>query len=220
MKIKLRFSLLGSVALLLLAAAPMQATTITLSSMSSDETPYQQLNATLDFQVAGSTLTLTVTNDTADPAAFNINELYFNATDDVTSLALVSAVKDGSSDVTAGWTLSTDESVAGFGTFDFGLTDGVGFDNANVVNPSGQVVFTLDIGGTGPFDMVDFVDRTSEPDGAFAAAKFVSCRGSECFEDDDSAFGKQNDPSFVLPEPGLSALVALALGGLVAIRRR
>ena len=54
------------------------ATIINLSDSSSDDTPFELLTATMDFEVVGNTLTLTVTNTTADPNAYKINELFFN----------------------------------------------------------------------------------------------------------------------------------------------
>ena len=59
-------------------AGPATASIITLSTHSSDATLPSVLNATLDFDVTGSLLTLTVTNTTVVPNTFNINELYFN----------------------------------------------------------------------------------------------------------------------------------------------
>ena len=42
--------------------------------------------ATVDFDVVGTILTVSVTNQTAAPASFNISEIYFNSSDDVTDL--------------------------------------------------------------------------------------------------------------------------------------
>ena len=62
------------------------ATPVTLSSVSSDETPASALDATFDFSVVGSTLTLVATNDTTASDEFNINQVYFNATSAVIGL--------------------------------------------------------------------------------------------------------------------------------------
>ena len=66
---------------LVLGVASAQATTITLSTHSSDETDPGVLDATLDFVITGaSELTLTVTNDTPD---YVINNVFFNGSTDV-----------------------------------------------------------------------------------------------------------------------------------------
>lgn len=207
----------------LLAASSAQATTILLSEQSSDSTPAGQLDASLEFQVAVSTLTLTVDNNTAAPASFQMNEVYFNALSNVTGLTLLSATHSVTGDVLAGWSLGTNAGADGFGTFDFALIDGVGFGDPNAVDSGESIVFTLSISGTAPFDMSDFVDLSTNPPGsiqAFAAAKFVSCRGAGCIVFDDSAFGSSTDPSFVIPEPSTVALLGLGLVGLTGRRRR
>jgi hypothetical protein len=90
----------------LLAPLPAAAgSIITLSSASSDETPAADLDATFDFSVVGSTLTLVVTNDTTDPDEFNINEIYFNASDtsSVTGLTFTSAMHSVEGNVMMDW---------------------------------------------------------------------------------------------------------------------
>jgi len=207
----------------LLAASSAQATTIILSELSSDTTSAGQLDATLDFQVAGTTLTLTVDNNTAAPATFQMNEVYFNALSNVTGLTLTSATHSVNGDVTAGWSVSTNVAADGFGVFDFGLIDGVGTGNPNAIDSGESIIFTLDISGTPTFDMNDFVDLSTNPPGsiqAFAAAKFTDCAGSGCLAALDSAFGSSSDPSFVIPEPSTVALLGLGLVSLTARRRR
>lgn len=60
---------------------------LTLSEQSSDSTPAADLDATLDFSVSGTDLFLTVTNTSALPNAFNINEIYWNAANNVSDLS-------------------------------------------------------------------------------------------------------------------------------------
>ena len=156
------------------------------------------LNATMEFSISGDTLTLTVTNNTADPDSFRMNELYFNAPDGVT------LTFDGS----PGWSMSTNVSAAGFGTFDFGLDGGQGQSQAQIF-AADVVAFTFTITGGAP-TMDDFVTFFSTiPPGntpAIVAAKFVGGPS------DASAYGA------AIPAPGVLALLGAA--GLVSGRRR
>jgi len=78
--------LLGAAGIFVLAFAPKaSATSITISSVSSDDTPASELSATFDFSVSGKTLTLNVTNNTGTVTDFNINQIYFNSSDGVTT---------------------------------------------------------------------------------------------------------------------------------------
>lgn len=207
----------------LLFASHAAATTITLSTVSSDGTPASQLDATLEFSVTGATeLTLTVTNTGSD---FNINEIYFNAESNVTGLSLDSATHSVEGDVATEWgSVLTNTAVDGFGSFDFGLADGVGETDPSVIEPGEDVVFVFTISGTGPFAMDDF--KVANGSGFEAAAKFVNgppdpeCADAviptekcpEGVNTEDSAFG-------AVPEPLVGWLVALGLAGVVASRR-
>ena len=188
-------------------ASTAAASTLTLSSLSSDSTPASLLDATLVFMITGaSELTLSVTNDTVAPNAYFMNGVWFNAAAHVTGLSLVSATHSDAGDVTAAWDpVETGSQVDGFGNFAYGLTDSVGLNNPNMIGPGETVDFILAISGTGPYDMADFV--FSNDQGLSAAGKFVSGPG------DDSAFG-------AVPEPGTAALVGSGLLGLVLAGRR
>ncbi len=174
------------------------ATLINLSDASSDETDAGLLSATMDFEVLGNVLTLTVTNNTADPTAYLINELYFNVPDGVIL----------SFDGLPGWSDATDVMANGFGIFDFALIDGVG-GSPNQISAGETVEFTFTITMGSP-DKEDFVTLFSDPvgdgDGWIVAAKFVGGPG------DDSAYGAS------IPTPGVLALLGAA--GLVGSRRR
>jgi hypothetical protein len=71
-----RFVLLAVVAASIALSLPAAAASIVLSEESSDSTPASDLDATMDFSVVGTTLTLVVTNTTSAPGKFNINEIF------------------------------------------------------------------------------------------------------------------------------------------------
>jgi hypothetical protein len=203
----------------LLLSAAAQAGTITLSDVSSDLTPASTLDATIDFQViGGDTLQLTATNGTSAPDLFNITELYFNATADVSGLTLLAATHTLNGDVFVGWNpIQTNQSANGFGAFDFALIDGVGEGNPNAIQPGESIVFLLNISGlcanTFTCMMSDFIDTQGQ--GYIGAAKFVN--GPDVPEApgfEDSAFGA------AIPEPGTATLLGLGLLGLGAARRQ
>jgi hypothetical protein len=187
-------AMLGALAVVNTASS----TIIDLSDASSDETDAGLLSGTMDFEVLGNVLTLTVTNNTADPSAYQINELYFNVPDGVTL----------SFDGLAGWSDAANAMAGGFGTFDFALLDGQG-GSPNQITAGETVEFTFTITAGSP-DKDAFVSLLSDPvgdgSGWIVAAKFAGG------PDDDSAFGA------AVPAPGVLALLGAA--GLVGSRRR
>jgi hypothetical protein len=199
------------------------ATAISLSDVSSEPgIPASVLDATLDFSTINGNprLILTVTNDTTAPDEFNINELYFNASTDVTSLNLTKVVSSIDGNITNQnlWTLfasngeNGDTHADGFGVFDWALIDGVD-SMPGTIEPGEILTFTLGITGTGPFDPTDFIDEFSmNPPGNTAsnqAAKFVTGTGPS----DPSAFGAR------IPEPSTGLLLAMGLFVLGSQRR-
>lgn len=172
-----------------------------LSDYSSDNTSVEDLNATLEFSVTGSTLTLAVTNNTPNGTGFDISDIYFNALPHITGMFLNAP--------TEGWVLVLDERADGFGTFDFGLLSDQGHHDPAEIRPQGTLELELGILGTGPFEDSDFTTQFSTiPPGnrpALAAVKFVN--GPH----DDSAYGA------VIPEP---TTVSLLLVGLALLARR
>jgi hypothetical protein len=178
---------------------------IPISGFSSDSTSAQALAATLEFEVSGSTLTVTVSNETdgTGHGEYKINRIYFNATSRVSALTLVSP---------SGWDLETDVKGGGkFGRFDFGLIGGVG-RSPSQIDAGDSRTFVLSISGTGPFSATDFTtERSTIPSGdtpSVVSAKFVQGPG------DDSAFGATDQ--IVVPEPAASVLMA---GVLLAASR-
>jgi hypothetical protein len=218
----IRLTPLLAVLALLSLTGPAHATTIVLSSVSSDGTPASQLDAELDFTVVGATLTLTVTNPGSD---YRISELYWNAADNVTGLSLVSATHSVEGDVANPWSpVGTNKKAGGFGRFDFSLTARGGRDQSSQIGPGEVVVFEFDISGTGPFAMDDFAVANAE--GLLAAAKFQGGPpDAECAE---AIIPTQKCPQGVLtedsgyggvPEPATGLLMALGLLSVSAAGR-
>ncbi len=183
-------------------AAP--AAVLTLSDLSSDETSADLLDATYIFDVVGSSLLFTASNDTPQVGGYDLTAIYFNARSNVTDLAL--------DPVVPGWTLLTGESADGFGVFDFALISVSGNDEMEI-QPGESLAFTFDITGTAPFLDTDFTTEFSSiPPGehpALAAVKFMSGPG------DDSAFG-----AVVVPEPATLLLGLIGAGVVSHTRRR
>jgi MYXO-CTERM domain-containing protein len=182
-----------------------RAATIICCATSSDATDAAGLRLTLDFAWSGSALTLRATNTSA---LFHVNQIYFNASDDVTGLALASAAHSAAGNVTRRWSLLRNRRAGGLGTFDFQLDGGNGANRAWILDPGESLLFVFTVRASGPVTLDDLGVMSAE--GVRVAAKFIGgpLDPETCSE--DSAFGS-------IPEPGLLGLVGL---GLLAVARR
>ena len=199
------------------------ALSITLSEMSSDGTPASTLDAVLDFTIVnGNQLQIVVSNNTSGSDEFNINQVFWSGGEDVLSLTLITAEHSIVGDVFTSWSpVEFDSMVDGFGVFDFGLTDGVGANADDVIQPGTNITFLLNISGACAVAqdcdaLADFLSQAST-NSKSVAAKFVN--GPADPEDpleEDSAWGA----SAPIPEPGTLALCVLGLSALAAATRR
>lgn len=193
-----------------------QATTLTLSDVSSDATPAASLSGTITLAVVGgNVLSLTLENQTSIPNEFNVNGVWWNGDGGVTSLSLTSATHSSSGDVLTAWTpVESGTSADGFGAFDFALTDGVGAGNPNIAHPGESIVFLMAITGSCTATACTAANFVLEnPSGFLAAAKFVNGPDDpESPGNEDSAFGA------IVPEPTTALL--LGAGLLVMSLRR
>ena len=184
-----------------------QASTYTLSDVSSDETLASVLDATISFDVtAGAAdggddlLTITLFNQTTAPDAYAINEVYFNFTG-ASSLFGFDSTNTGAGVLNDN---NVPDSADGFGDFDAHIT---GFELAS----GGAEVWQIDLATVG-IAMSDFDVLSSIPPGdirAFVALKFVQGPG------DDSAYG-----AAVVPVPAAVWLFGSGLLGLIGVSRR
>jgi len=209
-----RLGLAASVAVAILLGFPgtsARAASLVFSQYSSDATPAAALQATLDFQVTGSTLLVQATNQTTTASPYDIHWLYFNASDDVLSLSL-----SGYSDPY--WTLYDEGyqvTAPTFGGFDYALWTYAPTQPQAYIQPGETQAFTLaiDCAAGAVCDASDFTTGLSDGrTSVLAAMRFVRLGV-------DTAFGATTTV-IPTPEPGTAALVALGLAGIAGARRR
>lgn len=173
------------------------------STNSSQYTLPDYLQADIDFAVSGSTLTLTVINQTKNTGhEFDINELLFNVSDKITGLTCNAGAQWN-------FTFNPDKlTLSGFGSFDAKLSDGTG---PKTIKPGTQKTFTLTISGNGPYTAEDFTTAMSKTvtgdTAALSGAKFIN-----------PSAGTQTAYGVVVPEP--ITLMLLGAGGLALLRKQ
>ncbi len=196
--------------LVLSGPPPVQGAFVELSQFVSDgATPPDvdlldgRFDFTLDSATLPATLTFSVTNLTADPNAFNITEMYFNVSENVTGMTLSAPPQ---------WSLGFAEDgfgVNGFGRFDVQIIDALK-GPVKKIGSGETLAFSIELLGSGPVFDTDFVTELSAilPGdlAMIAAAKFVNGPG------DASAYGAS------VPEP--ASLTLLLLGASFVTRRR
>ncbi|MHC4131816.1 MAG: PEP-CTERM sorting domain-containing protein [Planctomycetota bacterium] len=184
---------------------------VTLCDYTTDETPAEDLDATVEFSLSGSSLTIVVTNLTDGPdsgtdTGYDITALYFNATDNILGLTL--------EDPDFGWILYPWDNITkagGLGQFDYVLRGKIG-NNPIIVEGESSQTFTLSVthDGSGASESNFYSEMSSRPPGnnpMLIAAKFQ--RGPN----DDSAFGGTH-----APEPATVAI--LGLGSMIVFMKR
>ena len=193
-----------------------QGTHIDLSNYSSEapDVPASWLDARLSFTVVDDgdwKLEVTAKNWTPENVgdlAFNISELYFNTTADITNMTLDSVVGGNKDD----WTLTfnTDSiQVGGLGLYDISLIS----NNSSMeyIDPLEIVKFTIIIDGVSPSYLETDFFALSSPSGdslvAYGVGKFFGGGPGDL-----SAYGAY------IPEP--TTILMLSLGALALVRAR
>jgi hypothetical protein len=202
-------------ALGLLLAGPVAATSFVMSDLSSDTTPVGQLKGLLQFAVSGSTLTISVNNQTTAASPFDISTIFFNVSDDILDLDYTGARVGDDND----WALFDSGSTVTnwkFGVFDYSLLGSV-TDNDGQILHGHSNDFTFDIGckSGAVCNASDFGVGLSR-DGRLASLvglRFVDGVGG------DGAFGGGTNP-LPVPEPSTALLLGTGLLGIAARRRQ
>lgn len=201
-----------SAAMALLSASPAAALSFTLSEFSDNETSPSVLDAMLEFGVAGNLLTLVIENTTQPGDLYDINQIYFTTSDNVTGLTLLTASGSVDGSNLADWSLRTDVGFGAFGTFDFALEGPQMGSSDAQITPNEVQTFTLSIvcAALATCGVLDFGSQLSThvpgSTSVLVAAKFVGGPG------DNSAGG--GTATAAEPRSALLLLIATAAAGL------
>ncbi|MHC4843294.1 MAG: PEP-CTERM sorting domain-containing protein [Planctomycetota bacterium] len=214
-KIEKKAKIIGILSGILIAVLSFNAHAglVTLCDYTTDSTPAEVLDATVEFRLSGSTLTIVVTNQTDGPDSgkdkgYDITRVYFNATDNIIGLAL--------EEPDFGWLLysgGNKTKAGGLGQFDYALRGKIG-RNPVIVEGESSRTFTLSVthDGSGASESNFYSELSSRPPGnhpSIVAAKFQ--RGPN----DDSAFG-----GIDTPEPATIAILGIGSTLLFMKRKR
>lgn len=198
-----------SLVLILFICSSLPATQLKLSDHSTNVAINPSLlNAYVTFSVSGTTLSITIDND----SDYYINGVWFNCSANVTGFSNLTG--DGPQ-----WniTLARDSitgdgttNMSGYGSFDARLSD-QHMKNKIVAPHSTPKVFTMSIQGTGPFYDNDFSSQLSAGAGihSFVAVQFDSSTSGNTTP--HAAYG------ILTPEP---ASITLLASGLILLRRK
>jgi len=201
---------------LLLVVSVGNAEMIPLSSHSSNGAPVADLSATMEFLISGiSELTINVTNATIAPTEYDISEIYFNATANVTGLSLVSVTTAQTNSWILEMPLGGGETTAPvFGVFDYAVKKASG-NNASNIQPNETTVFVFNISGSGGYSDTDFTTglSTLPPPPANITAMYAAARFDTGGPQGSTEFGGY------VPEPATMGLLGLGALGLLRKRR-
>ncbi|MFQ5502902.1 MAG: PEP-CTERM sorting domain-containing protein [Phycisphaerae bacterium] len=187
------------------AAVPIHAATITLSDVATNGYDPATMTATLDFMLDSATLPATLTftiRNQAAPVNLDIMEILFNVPNGVTGIAVTNP---------QGWAVNWLEDgmwVDGFGSWDAQLMDAPGGGIKKI--KAGQTkAFTIDLAGSGAISDLDFVTELSAPQNSTDMAVISGARFVKNPIDGHGA---------AIPEP--TTLSLLAIGGLALLKPR
>jgi hypothetical protein len=198
------------------AAGTAQAASFAMSELSSDTTPAAWLDATLELEVSGSSLRVSVANLTSGANSFDVAAIYWNVSADVLGLDYAGAPYD---DEGSDWGLYDSGYyivTARFGSFDYALVRSWTSNRPTRIAPGETKSFAFEI-RCAPGAACDSSDFTT----GFSSEGYVPAVAALRFNfgpGGDAAFGASNSFT-VVPEPYTACLLAFGLVALARSRR-